>query len=253
MKSWFVFNEGNLYVIPTHEGFLKVPDEEMDSAIFETVIDFTWLDGSECKAVKVDNRENLHMGGLWMPLRMCFGKIPANHYRCAGKAAELLDWDSLNQYCGHCGTKMRISTPISKYCPVCQHEVWAKLSPAIIVLISKGEEVLLVQSKSFKRDYYGLISGFVEMGETLEECLHREVWEETHLKVENVRYFGSQAWPFPRNLMAGFYADYKSGELKLQDEELRKGGWFHWDNLPPIPEKDSIARRLIDSWRSSFL
>ena len=108
--------------------------------------------------------------------------------------------------------------------------------------------MLLVQSKSFKSDYYGLVAGFVETGESLEEAVYREVREETGLEIRNLRYFGSQPWPYPRGLMVGFTADYLSGELHLQSTELNKGGWFNRQSLPAIPEKLSMARMLIDDW-----
>ena len=118
----------------------------------------------------------------------------------------------------------------------------------MIVLIKKGDEVLLVHAKNFKTDFYGLVAGFVETGETLEEAVHREVLEETGLTIHHLKYFSSQPWPFPSGLMVGFTADYASGELSLQTTELSKGGWFTKDNLPQIPEKLSIARKLIDYW-----
>ena len=94
----------------------------------------------------------------------------------------------------------------------------------------------------------GLVAGFVETGETLEECVQREVWEETHLRITNIRYFASQPWPYPCGLMVGFNADYVSGDIHLQRSEIAKGGWFRKDNLPTIPEKLSIARMLLDAW-----
>ncbi len=126
--------------------------------------------------------------------------------------------------------------------------MWPQLATAVIVLIHRGDEVLLVHAKNFKTDFYGLVAGFVETGETLEEAVHREVMEETGIKIKNVTYFSSQPWPYPSGLMVGFNADYVSGELRLQRSELSKGGWFSKNNLPTIPEKLSIARMLIDAW-----
>ena len=111
------------------------------------------------------------------------------------------------------------------------------------------EEVLLVHAHNFRAGYFGLVAGFVETGETLEDCVRREVWEETHLRIKNIRYFASQPWPYPAGLMVGFTAEYESGELQLQREELSNGGWFRKDNLPEIPNRSSLARWLIDDWR----
>ena len=108
--------------------------------------------------------------------------------------------------------------------------------------------MLLVHARNFKRDFFGLVAGFVETGETLEEAVEREVMEETGIRIRNIRYFASQPWPYPCGLMVGFFADYESGDIHLQRSELSKGGWYRYDALPPIPEKLSIARRLIDHW-----
>ena len=110
------------------------------------------------------------------------------------------------------------------------------------------DEVLLVHARNFRRDFFGLVAGFVETGETLEEAVHREVMEETGITIGNLRYFGSQPWPYPCGLMVGFHADYVSGSIRLQSEELSQGAWFRREHLPEIPEKLSIARRLIDDW-----
>ena len=119
------------------------------------------------------------------------------------------------------------------------------------MLIHKGDEVLLVRAKNFRRDFFGLVAGFVETGETLEEAVAREALEETGVKITNIRYFASQPWPYPCGLMVGFNADYVSGEIHLQKSEIAKGGWFRRDNLPEIPEKLSIARMLLDDWLRS--
>lgn len=133
-------------------------------------------------------------------------------------------------------------------CTQCGKSVWPSLATAIIVLIRRGEEVLLVHARNFKSDFYGLVAGFVETGETLEQAVHREVMEETGLTINHLKYFGSQPWPYPSGLMVGFTADYVDGEIHLQTEELSRGKWFTKYNLPTIPEKLSIARQIIDAW-----
>ena len=146
---------------------------------------------------------------------------------------------------------MKMHTDISKRCTNCGKEVWPSLATAIIVLIHKDDEVLLVNAKTFRGDFYGLVSGFVETGETLEEAVHREVFEETGLTIDNIKYFGSQPWPYPSGLMVGYHADSVDGKLHLQRNELANGRWFTKDNLPTIPEKLSIARMIIDDWLSN--
>lgn len=187
---------------------------------------------------------------MLMGLRETFGVLPDALFRLASKAHELLHWDDTTRFCGRCGAPMHLHTDISKRCTRCGDEVWPSLATAVIVAITRNndEEILLVQSHKFKRDYMGLVAGFVETGETLEECVKREVWEETRLHIRNLRYFASQPWPFPNVLMVGFTAEYADGELTLQTSELKKGGWFRRDNMPDIPGKVSLARRLIDHW-----
>ncbi len=182
------------------------------------------------------------------PLRQSYYRLPRELYLKAGKCEELLYWDQNTKYCGVCGAPMRMDTDISKKCTECGKEIWPQLATAVIVLIHRGEEVLLVRAKNFRTDFYGLVAGFVETGETLEEAVRREALEETGVTITNIRYFASQPWPYPCGLMVGFNADYVSGEIHLQASEIAKGGWFRRDNLPNIPEKLSIARMLLDAW-----
>ena len=143
---------------------------------------------------------------------------------------------------------MKMDTDISKKCTECGKTVWPSLATAIIVLIKKGDQVLLVHARNFKGNFDSLVAGFVETGESLEEAVHREVMEETGLTIKNLKYFSSQPWPYPSGLMVGFTAEYVDGEIHLQKEELSRGKWFSKDALPILPEKLSIARRLIDAW-----
>ncbi|MBP3219672.1 MAG: NAD(+) diphosphatase [Prevotella sp.] len=189
-------------------------------------------------------------------LRASYHLLPRQLYLIAGKCQEILYWDANTKFCGVCGAPMKLHTNISKRCTECGKEVWPQLATAVIVLIQRKasdgnpqhNEVLLVHANNFRSNYYGLVAGFVETGETLEEAVEREVAEEVGLKIKNLRYFGSQPWPYPCGLMVGFYADYAGGDIHLQRSELGSGGWFTRDKLPQIPDKMSIARKLIDNW-----
>lgn len=208
------------------------------------------LNNCACYTARLDAPITNAEGYQMIPLRASFDVLPTSLYNMAGKAREILYWDQNTRYCGVCGAPMKLHTDISKRCTNCGKEVWPALATAIIVAVTrnKGEEILLVQSNKFKKDYLGLVAGFVETGETLEECLQREVMEETHIKVKNIRYFASQPWPYPCGLMVGFTAEYADGDIVLQRSELNKGGWFNRNNLPAIPGEVSLARHLIDFW-----
>ena len=192
----------------------------------------------------VTDRPDLQMA----PLRKTFHILSPEDYRLAGKCAELVYFHQNSRFCGVCGGQMKWQTEISKQCCECGKELWPSLATAIIVRIQRGDEILMVHAHTFRDRHYGLVAGFVETGETLEECVRREVWEETRLRITNIRYFGSQPWPYPCGLMVGFTADYLSGQLSLQREELSDGGWYSRDRLPYLPDPSSIAYRLIDDW-----
>ena len=253
MKAyWFVFQDSNLLLEKQKDGLsYSIPySEEPPIAIDEhsNVLNVTPMEGGE--SVKTYAVNHSVVTGVYemCGLRASFYKLSNDLYLKAGKCHELLYWDKNTQYCGVCGSPMVMHTDISKRCTSCGKEVWPQLATAIIVLIHRGDEVLLVHARNFKSNFYGLVAGFVETGETLEEAVHREVMEETGIVIDNLRYFGSQPWPYPCGLMVGFNADYVSGEIHLQQEELSRGNWFTKDNLPTIPEKLSIARMILDDW-----
>lgn len=249
---WFVFCNGDIMLLKKPDGSYTIPMlAEAPTATMPSteILDVSPMDdGTQVKTYSIEiplpPNSQYEMCGL----RKSFYKLSKSLYLKAGKCEEILYWNRNNKYCGVCGTKMQMHTIISKKCPKCGKEVWPQLATAIIVLISKGDEVLLVHANNFKGTFYGLVAGFVETGETLEEAVRREVKEETSLNIKNIRYFASQPWPYPCGLMVGFFADYDSGEIHLQRSELGRGGWYHKDKLPEIPEKLSLARQLIDSW-----
>ena len=248
---WFVFCKDGLLLQRSEDGGVTVPfGKEPPVALGEwnTVHRLTPLDGKACRAVSTDHPVAEGRRYLMMGLRASFDVLPRELYIKAGKGAEILYWDQNTKYCGVCGGPMKLHTDISKRCTNCGKEVWPQLAIAIIVLVRRGDSILMVHAHNLRGKYYGLVAGFVETGETLEECVRRELMEETGVKVRNIRYFGSQPWPYPCGLMVGFYADYAEGELHLQRSEIAYGGWFSRDRLPDIPGKVSMARMLIDAW-----
>lgn len=205
--------------------------------------------GCRCMAREIDPDSEKMAGCRAISLRESWSQLPRDQYRMACKGAELLNHDRQSRYCGRCGGLMRRGADgLSKACESCGAELFPHISPCIIVLVRRGDEALLVHARTFRGNHYGLVAGFVETGETLEECVAREVREETSLDICNVRYEGSQPWPFPANLMLGFTADYAGGELRFADGELTSGGFFAADNLPPLPTGASIARMMINKW-----
>lgn len=250
-KYYFVFCKGDIMLERLEDGTYTIPYlEQAPTEIkpWTNVMNISPLGDRDVRTYRIDtpvtNDSRYEMCGL----RPSYYKLPFELYLKAGKCQEILYWDQNTLYCGVCGAPMKMHTDISKRCTECGKEVWPQLATAIIVLVHRGDEVLLVHAKNFRSNFFGLVAGFVETGETLEEAVHREVMEETGLTIDNIRYFGSQPWPYPCGLMVGFEADYVSGEIKLQQEELAAGAWFTKDNLPTIPEKLSIARKLIDYW-----
>ncbi len=249
MKSYyFVFCKDELLLEQQEDGTYSVPlSEEPPTEIkpWTTRLRVTPLNGVDVRAY---NLPAPTPEGTFCPLRQSYYKLPLELYLKAGKCAELLYWDQNTRFCGICGGTMKFHTDISKRCEHCGKEVWPQLATAIIVRITRDDEILMARARNFRGDFYGLIAGFVETGETLEEAVVREVHEETGLEIKDIRYFGSQPWPYPSGLMVGFTAHYAGGQIHVQREELKNVAWFHRDHLPKLPEKLSIARQLVDDW-----
>jgi len=249
MKSYyFVFCKDELLLEQQEDGSYSVPlSEEPPTEIkpWTTLLRVTPLNGVDVRAY---NLPAPTPEGTFCPLRQSYYKLPLELYLKAGKCAELLYWDQNTRFCGVCGGTMKFHTDISKRCEHCGKEVWPQLATAIIVRITRDDEILMARARNFRGDFYGLIAGFVETGETLEEAVVREVHEETGLEIKDIRYFGSQPWPYPSGLMVGFTAHYAGGQIHVQREELKNVAWFHRDHLPKLPEKLSIARQLVDDW-----
>lgn len=251
-RLWFVFFNDQL-LLEKKDGKLTIPyqnEPPTPVAAWTHIHELSMFDGETFYAYALPSPVLENERFIMMGLRASFEVLLPSQYQKAGKAQELIYWDRNSRFCPSCGMPMDWHTNISKCCSGCGKEIWPTVSTAIIVLITRGDEALMVHARNFKGDYYGLVAGFVETGETLEECVEREVMEETGLRIRNIRYFASQAWPYPFGLMVGFTAEYESGTIKLQDSELSAGDFFHKDHLPNIPGKVSLARKLIDHWIS---
>lgn len=180
-------------------------------------------------------------------LRALLGELTPHRSALAGRAFQLSEWVRTHQYCGVCATPMQQqSTELCFRCPRCGMSAYPRISPAMMVLIKKDRHLLLARHANYAQARYTALAGFVEAGESIEDAVHREVMEEVGLHVENLRYFGSQSWPFPHSLMIAFTADYAGGEIRLQDDELADAQWFDTTQaLPDIPMAQSIAGKLI--------
>ncbi|MBR2459424.1 MAG: NAD(+) diphosphatase [Bacteroidaceae bacterium] len=164
------------------------------------------------------------------------------------RAKALYEWLCKTRYCPICGTRLEPGTSeeeTSLVCPNCHNIIFPRIEPCIIVLVNRGDDILLALHRNRISKYYSCIAGFMEAGESAEQAVRREIMEETGISVRNIRYFGSQSWPFPSQLMLGFTAEYESGEIHVQESELQRAAWFPRDNCPATPPKGSIAYRLI--------
>ncbi|MNM16743.1 NADH pyrophosphatase [compost metagenome] len=246
---WFIFRAGQL-LVAEDSGAASVPlalsPEELTVASIRTLYLGTF--GSiPCFAAEASPEAIEPPGLLFRPLRSLYEAMDEDLFHLAGKAVQLLAWDETHLFCGRCGTQTVPSeAEWSRKCPECGLVSYPRIAPAVITAVLKGDEILLAHAGHFQNNMYGLIAGFVEPGETLEDCVQREIMEEVGLKVTNIRYFGSQQWPFPHSLMVGFLADYESGEIAVDGEEIVHADWFRPDSLPVIPAKVSIARKIID-------
>lgn len=184
-----------------------------------------------------------------IPLRAFFDLAAPADYALAARAFELLHWRRSHRFCGHCGRPLaRHATERAMACEPCRDLVFPRTNPVVITRVTRGREILLARRAHGATQFYSVIAGFVEAAETLEHAAAREIAEEVGLRVKNLRYFGSQPWPYPNNLMCAFTAEYDSGEIRVDGIEIGEAGWYTVDNLPPIPSPISISRRLIDAW-----
>ena len=246
---WFVFMADRLMVAEAGERisvpYFTNPAELALEPIREWYLGT--LGGRHCYCAEISEDAPVPEEMTFRGLRHLYGRLEGFLHRIAMKAVHMIEWDRTTRYCGYCGMEtIRAQGMIAKECPCCELLIFPRISPAIIVLVERENRVLLARVKRFTSELYSVLAGFVETGETLEEAVQREIGEEVGIRVKNIRYFGSQPWPFPDSLMIGFTAEYESGEINIDEAEIADAGWFDPEKLPTIPGKISIARELID-------
>ena len=246
---WFVFRLNKLLVM-VEKDKATIPYFRSLSELNIATVRIQYLgtlEGRPCYSAEATTETTVPEGMEYKDLRSLYGSVAEDIFLLAGRAIQIVSWDQTNQYCGRCGNKMEtLEGERAKKCPSCGLINYPRISPAAITAVTKGNEILLTHNAAFRGNIHSLIAGFVEPGETIEECVHREIFEEVGIKVKNLKYFGSQPWPFPNSLMVGFTAEYESGEISVDGQEITEAGWYDASSLPELPGKMSIARKIID-------
>ncbi|MFA6937102.1 MAG: NAD(+) diphosphatase [Treponema sp.] len=261
-ENHFVFQENSILLENIIDGSIltidNLPTEETVRKFLSNQFASDWFAEPEYNysAMMLDPDCPIPQGCAFISLRQFFwdtkineekeNGVPSDLGTLASRAHGLLCWRKKMRFCPTCGAVLRDDpTFTAKKCVNCGQQFFPRIEPAIIVLVSKGDEILLARHVQRNTDVYSCIAGFVEMGETLEQCVAREVKEETSLNVKNIKYVGSQSWPFPDQLMLAFTAEYDSGEIAVQEEEISEAKWFKKGSLPSTPKEGSVAYNLI--------
>ncbi len=204
------------------------------------------LNDAACHAIELQAGIDAPLGYEWLNLRHFIHYPDESLFALAGRGMQIIEWHLTHQFCGRCGDLLQAhQTDRARICENCRRTFYPRLSPCIIVLVTRGEELLLARGVRHPEGMYSTLAGFIEPGETVEQAVHREVKEEVGINVQRLQYWGSQPWPFPHQLMLGFYAEYKSGDLVLEEEEIEEAQWWHYKDLPNIPPDSTISGKLI--------
>jgi len=212
--------------------------------------------GDSCYAMEYPVKLELNLNDIglaWYSLRELLGTISEKSFQFLGRAAQLLRWDREHKFCGSCGSLTKVSSKeLVRECHTCELQHYPKLAPCVICLVRRGEQLLLARHARSKLPFFSILAGFVEPGENLEEAVKREIREEVNIEINDIQYHGSQPWPFPGQLMVGFTAQYASGNLQVDGEEILEASWFDCNDLPLIPPVSTISGQLIEKHLNLF-
>ena len=244
---WFLFKKNELLVVRKNTGEgVDIPYMSNPNNIgisIEAIQFIGQYEGQPCYTAEVRETTETSDTLFWSGLRALFSQINDELFSISGRAFQITNWYQSHKHCGRCGDGERCLV-----CPSCEQLHYPRVAPAMMVMIEKDKEFLLARSPNFLPGMYSALAGFAEPGETLEETLHREVYEEVGIRVSNLRYFASQPWPFPHSLMIAFHADFESGEINIDPNEIEDAQWFNINKLPErLPSPISISRKLIDA------
>ena len=253
-------SESGVSIVLRNQEFLTSKTSEF--LIFEDV-DLKWtemkiankqfigyLNHKPCFLSELTKESKLDNELILTPLRNLLGRIPDSLFTICSRSLQLSEWNKNNQFCGTCGSKMNNHlTERAMFCECNGLLIYPRISPCIIVLVTKGEKLLLAHNKNFPGTFYSTLAGFIEAGESAESAIDREIFEEVKVRVKNIKYYGSQSWPFPSQLMLGYHADYLEGDITPDGEEIDSADWFHYKDLPQVPTGNiSISGQLIESY-----
>ena len=207
------------------------------------------FEGKHCYALVLDDPARVPPGYYLEDLRRLIGQFDEPTFLMAGRCSQLVTWYINHRFCSRCGTATELTDGNRAMgCPACGYTQYPRITPCVIALVTRGEHALLARSARFPHGMFSCLAGFMEPGENAEQAVRREVFEETSVRVGDLRYHGSQSWPFPHALMLGFHAGHVEGEIRVDGEEIVEADWWHYSELPPVPPVGSIARALIDHW-----
>lgn len=248
---WFAFR-GRELLVPVRGGIEPLVGPEALGLAPRCTHYLGALGALHCWSIELAPDAEAPTGMVFRDLRQLYGVLDTSLHAVASRAVQIVEWDRTHRFCGACGSPTTAhASERSRVCTACGLAHFPRIAPAVIMAVEKGDEILLGRSSHFPPGIYSALAGFVEPGESLEEAVHREVLEEAGVEVEDVRYFGSQPWPYPNSLMLGFTARYRAGELRPDGVELVDARWFHRDDMPMLfPGNVSISQWLIRDFLS---
>lgn len=239
---YFIFNSKRELYLTEDKKIPLTQLEELNIFNFTFKLFIGTYKNHPCFVARVDEEDN------FFSLHIVYN-INKDTYLMATRAVLINDWYQSHQYCGKCGTKTVIDQKdMMLICPKCGQMHYPRISPAVIMAIEKDNKLLMAKHSYHKEHRYALVAGFVEPGETIEDAVHREVMEEIGIKIKNLKYMRSQSWPFPNSLMIGFTAEYDSGEIKVDGDEIVKAKWFSKDEIQMYPSDISISAWLLQNF-----